>query len=1369
MSDTQLRTSLTGEGASDQLIDGISQPVSLFARSGGVTTSSIPQSDALTSNSFALSSSMADASHAGNVAASGGPAMPVTDMHSALMEHGTEAEIPHHDDPREQMAHAELLKLVPHSQATHIAIKDGSWFNASTWQGGKVPTNGAHVLIQEGVSVTYDQESNARLETIRVDGALKFSSQVNTKVLVDTFVIAPEGELQIGSETDPVRANVKAQIIFTADGAIDRSVDPTLLGRGLISHGKARIYGADKSEFLALQSQATAGDNVIVLKEVPQGWRVGDQLVLGGTEYRYGQSDADNSRFRDEELTITGISGNRVFFTNNDTKSGNNTVLRFDHKLPDVAEKDQLELYVANTTRNISFETENAGSVPTQERAHVAFLHNPDVVVENAGFYNLGRTDKTKVVDDPGTNVDGSVGGGTNPRGRYALHFHRTGADDIAGTPAIARGNAVVGSPGWGIVHHDSNAVLEENVVFDVVGAGIVAESGNEIGVWRNNLTIKTTGVNYDNVSRTRDERGQKFDLGFKGEGYWIQGAAQVALVDNIAISANDAGVAVFGDTLNPEEDFRDKQTIAVNLLPPEIRALVAPSGQTEVDVTDIPLRQLTGFRSYNTGDGIFLWGHKTNFDGQLDFDSPDPKTAHTLRSTIDGFAVWGVRDTGVKVEYSSYTDIKNGLIIGNPKNPSGTGIFNNHLSYNIDFDNLTVKGFDNGFKLELLKEDKDFISSSIANSYFSNNTYNFSPIGGERIDEGRLADDFPQYFKIINTQFGSPANNADPVARFSTKVVGGLAVEFNAGTSFDSDPLKPEGKTLTQALESNAIAAYGWDFNSDGTIDKFGRQVSNYFGQAGSKQVSLTVWDNQGATHTLTKTVNVQLSNYINPFVDSSFSSTAPFGAGYKATSVGSKLGWLAPEWVRRGDGAAILSNTSRYGSSIAQVVQDNRIRRGTQTLGLRLKNTEGAGAINNDIEITLWGVNGQFKNSVYEKANPYKAGTLPLQTAKLADLTLGGENFDWKTFRWNVDLKNGYQFLLFQVNTTGTKDAGDYVALDDVQLFSDGTSTPTPSPFTIGDNRYALRGTAGNDSLSGSDRRQVLDGGDGNDTLIALGGDDSLYGQQGNDKLWGDLGNDQLYGHEGDDFLNGGAGHDSLYGAQGHDYLTSGSGNDLLYGDIGDDSLYGGDGNDTLNGAQGHDLLYGGIGEGRDSLIGAEGNDFLSGGAGSDTLHSGIGNDQLLGGTGDDTLFADLGNDILVGGAGNDSLNGGEGNDRLTGVNINLTQAGIGEKDILTDWEAGQDIFVLGDANQVYYNDGLSNTLGINDYALIQGFQSETDTIQLHGKASDYSLGAIPQGIELQNGTAIYLQTPGTDELVAVIAYANNPDLNSAAFTYV
>ena len=97
--------------------------------------------------------------------------------------------------------------------------------------------------------------------------------------------------------------------------------------------------------------------------------------------------------------------------------------------------EEDLTLYVANVTRNVTFETENGENIPINHRGHVMFMYNPDVVVENAGFYNLGRSDKSKLVDDHDTNIDGSSGSGTNPPGRYALHFHRTGAEDINSTP----------------------------------------------------------------------------------------------------------------------------------------------------------------------------------------------------------------------------------------------------------------------------------------------------------------------------------------------------------------------------------------------------------------------------------------------------------------------------------------------------------------------------------------------------------------------------------------------------------------------------------------------------------------------------------------------------------------------------------------------------------------------------------------------------------------------------------------------------------------------------------------------------------------------------------------------------------------------
>lgn len=154
-------------------------------------------------------------------------------------------------------------------------------------------------------------------------------------------------------------------------------------------------------------------------------------------------------------------------------------------------------------------------------------MHNPDVIIRGASFIDFGRSFKDKLVDEPALNIDGSPGAGANQRGRYVLHLHRNlprmnqPLDTATATPARVEDCVVWGGPGWGFVHHDSFAVFENNVAFDVAGSDFVQEAGNEIGLWRGNLSIKTTG---DSDPRMTVEpfgpganRVARFDFGFNG------------------------------------------------------------------------------------------------------------------------------------------------------------------------------------------------------------------------------------------------------------------------------------------------------------------------------------------------------------------------------------------------------------------------------------------------------------------------------------------------------------------------------------------------------------------------------------------------------------------------------------------------------------------------------------------------------------------------------------------------------------------------------------------------------------------------------------------------------------------------------------
>jgi peptidoglycan/xylan/chitin deacetylase (PgdA/CDA1 family) len=168
------------------------------------------------------------------------------------------------------------------------------------------------------------------------------------------------------------------------------------------------------------------------------------------------------------------------------------------------------------------------------------------------------------------------------------------------------------------------------------------------------------------------------------------------------------------------------------------------------------------------------------------------------------------------------------------------------------------------------------------------------------------------------------------------------------------------------------------------------------------------------------------------------------------------------------------------------------------------------------------------------------------------------------------------------------------------------------------------------------------------------------------------------------------------------------------------------------------------------------------------AETINGGSGNEIIKGLNGNDRLNGNGGNDVLIGGGGNDSLFGGAGNDVLIGANPLSVTPGLGSYDVLQG-DAGNDRYVLGDVNAVYYNDGISTNTGRSDYAAIIGFAAG-DVIQLKGKAADYtlSLGTAPNN-GTQQGTLIQSSLFGQPELIGFVAGSTNLSLTSTAFTYV
>ena len=298
-------------------------------------------------------------------------------------------------------------------------------------------------------------------------------------------------------------------------------------------------------------------------------------------------------------------------------------------------------------------------------------------------------------------------------------------------------------------------------------------------------------------------------------------------------------------------------------------------------------------------------------------------------------------------------------------------------------------------------------------------------------------------------------------------------------------------------------------------------------------------------------------------------------------------------------------------------------------------------------------------------------------------------------------------------------------------------------------GDGSDTLDGGAGNDSLDGGSGLDLLEGGDGDDLIDGGDGSDQtywsnmqyrygLYGGAGNDTLLGGAGNDQLDGGTGNDSLDGGTEDDYLDGGDGDDTLLGGEGRDGLYGGAGNDSLDGGDGDDALSGNGGDDIAAGGAGN--DALYGDDGDDTLLGGAGNDSLDGGTGNDSLDGGAENDSLDGGAGADLLFGGAGNDTLDGGmhqgyggtDGADTLDGGDgddlLVLSNAGGGDR--LTGG-AGADVFLFREARslaEVKASTALQAVSPAGNPATITDFTSGTDKLKIAFAGNLAFAGQIP-----------------------------------------
>lgn len=612
--------------------------------------------------------------------------------------------------------------LVPNAAVNNYSIASGEWDDPAIWSDG-VPDEGDNVLISTGTTVTIDSDVTVSptdprvvLRTVRADGTLRFDPHANTKLLVDTIVVEGSGMFEMGTEADPIDATHRARVIF-ADRKIGLSPaeqaafdtaqfnwDPLQFSHGLLSHGVVSIHGTHVTSFVSGQKTTNlAGSMTFDLGlPVPTDWKVGDRLIISGTT----ATNAANVN-QDEEVQIAGINGNVITL---------NTPLKYQHF--------KNASYVADMTRNATFESENPNVIA--QRGHVMFMHSDHVEIDSVGFYGLGRTDKRTVIDDvvlsddpdnPGqktadvllkdinpsnpslghrvlvpvvdaagkTVIDPLTGKpkmqiaktGLNPRGRYAVHFHRTGTD-YEDEPATINGSAVVDSPGWGIVNHSSYVNVTDNVVFNATGAAFVTEAGDEIGSFDHNLAMHSLGSGMGIKSR---ETAQ--DFGHQGDGFWLQGG-NVSLTNNVVTGQRHSGYVFFPKGLD-QKGLGVTDISGENLAPHY--AWADPT--KHYDVADVPLLKFKGNIALGVEDGYESWFTLLH-------------AAHDSRTVIEDFKVCYVNANAIEIPYTNNVTFKNVTLSGNFATPRNVGIERNSITRNIVYDHVNIQGFAVGISAPL-------------------------------------------------------------------------------------------------------------------------------------------------------------------------------------------------------------------------------------------------------------------------------------------------------------------------------------------------------------------------------------------------------------------------------------------------------------------------------------------------------------------------------------------------------------------------------------------------------------------------------------------------------------------------------------------
>jgi hypothetical protein len=502
------------------------------------------------------------------------------------------------------------------------SVASGNWSSPSTWNPSRVPGANDKVVVGAGNNVTYDVQSDASLDCVAIEGALRFRNNASTRIKVGNLMVKDGGTLEVGTAASPIPTGVTAEIII-ADRLLNTSTDPEQYGTGFIGFGRVIMHGAIKSPtFTRLATEPMAGATTLNLSEAPAGWAVGDKVLIPDTRQL---KHADYSNYANfalvwnaqaqwEERTITQIQGSQVTLSQG---------LSFNHK-GGRALDGTLEFlpHVGNLSRTVVVRSEN----PNGTRGHGLFSQRADVDIRYVAWRNMGRT-TTQPLHNTTFNGDTVTQIGTNQIGRYPIHMHHVmgpTTPPASGYQFVLMGNAVEETTKWAITLHNSHfGLVQQNVVFKSGGSCIMTEDGSESrNVIDRNFAVGSWGS------------GGRQGEGREGGGFWFRG------VDNIV--TNNVAANIMSDAADSAYGYKYFLYYLGNVRIPKTPG-ADTTDDNQVDVKDanaMAVRQFDNNEVYGaTESGLTYW-----WIGSFDVT---PRT-NTPESVFNRLKVWHVHNKGI-------------------------------------------------------------------------------------------------------------------------------------------------------------------------------------------------------------------------------------------------------------------------------------------------------------------------------------------------------------------------------------------------------------------------------------------------------------------------------------------------------------------------------------------------------------------------------------------------------------------------------------------------------------------------------------------------------------------------------------------------